>query len=88
MKRSREPECRRPRLVESKVEVGWLRFFQSERYRQRDVKLSQRDGFERAHIVCKSGLREADQLVAMNTRLLFQTLLRANPDLGAQTVVP
>src|SRR5260370_9490342 len=36
----------------------------------------------------QSGLLEAHQFVAMNARLFFQTLRRANPNLGAQSVVP
>ena len=85
---SRTGNAAAPRLIELRAESGWLRIFQSKGYRQRDVKFAHRNGLERADIVCQSGLREADQLVAMNTRLLFQALCRTNSDLGAQTVVP
>jgi hypothetical protein len=69
--------------IELRAEADRLIAFQSKGYRQRDVKFSQRDGLERARIVCQSGLREADQFVAMNTRLMFQSLCRAGADLRA-----
>src|ERR1700674_4526026 len=100
--RSRFAPCRgdisakRPRSIRPRrrfernplsAEVRRLKIFDPQENGQRFAQLSQRLGLQRAYIMSESGLREADQLVAMDARFLLQAFAGPHANLGAQAVM-
>ena len=68
--------------------AGRVGIFKAQRNIQCGVELLQTGGAERSDVVCKGYFGEADQFVAVDAGLLFQTLRNTDSYLRAEAVMP